>query len=60
MTGTCQSCGDQIDEWQINELGLCQDCDLERVGALDDEHTTLRVKTMRHNTVKSMEPKNGV
>lgn len=33
MNDTCQGCGLDFDEWSINELGLCQDCELNRIGS---------------------------
>lgn len=33
MDDTCQSCGHDFNEWSINEIGLCQNCEMERVGS---------------------------
>ena len=37
MNEQCQGCGLDFDEWDINELFLCPECELERQGFFEDE-----------------------
>jgi predicted Zn-ribbon and HTH transcriptional regulator len=49
MNEQCQACGAEFDEWEINELGLCQDCELERQGFFDDddiEESPLQIRSI--------------
>ncbi len=46
ITDQCQSCGDEVGEWQINAFGLCQDCDLDRQGFFDDDDDAMEHQSL--------------